>query len=236
EGFEIVEITRSDYFTGFPTINNCGQIAFDQQLGPEHADKEIFLYDNGKITRITNNAVRDRHAAVNDGGVLAWSRSTPSSPDTQVVLYREGIETILDNRRRGLSGVAINNLDYVAWSRFRQSQCPLAQDLVVWDGINVTRITPKDDFNDQSPDLNDHGWVVWGHSYNCERPWVGDIRLYRDGVTEVLPNDTSQPQVPTVNNLGQVAWLRNPGIMLWENGVAELLTDWGGTPSLNNLG
>jgi len=52
EGFEIVEIWSANYNTGFPTINNCGQIAFDQHLTAEHASREIFLYDNGKITRI----------------------------------------------------------------------------------------------------------------------------------------------------------------------------------------
>jgi len=88
----------------------------------------------------------------------------------------------------------------------------------------------------QGPDLNDDGWVVWGHSDNCVSPWVGDVRLHRNGVTEVLPNDTTQPQSPTVNNLGQVAWTRNPGIVLWEDGTTRLLTDWGRKSSLNILG
>ena len=235
EGFEIVEITRSDYFTGFPTINNCGQIAFDQQLGPDFSSKEIFLYDNGQIRRITDDEVSDRLCAINDAETLVWMRNARPD-DTQVAYYENGVMTILDKRRYGLSGVAINNLAYVAWSRFRESICPLAQDLVVWDGVNITRITPKDDFNDQSPDLNDHGWVVWGHSYNCVRPWVGDIRLWSEGKTIVLPSSQTQVSTPTVNDALQIAWNAGQGIEFWENGQTVLFTEHGGGPSLNNLG
>ncbi len=45
EGFEIVEFAESDYFTNGPSMNNCGQIMFDQRLGPNFQDREMFLYD-----------------------------------------------------------------------------------------------------------------------------------------------------------------------------------------------
>jgi len=236
EGFEIVEIASSDYGSGSPKINICGEVVFELQLDPDLTTQEIFLYDNGSLTRLTHNDVRDRVAAINNAGTIVWLRSDPSPPDRQVVIYRERVETVLDHQRLGLSGSAINNLGHVAWSRFRRSQCPGARDLVLWDGQTIRRITPKDDYNDQSPDLNDVGWIVWGHSDHCVEPWVGDVRLYRDGQIEVLPNDTMQPQTPTVNNVGQIAWSRDPGIVLWEDGVTSLLTDWGGKASLNAFG
>jgi len=236
EGFEIVEIASSDYGSGFPKINNCGQIVFDLQVGRDFTTKEIFRYDNGSLRRITENNIRDQLAAINNSGTVVWLRADPNPPSRQVILYRDGIETLLDQHRLGVSGIAINNLGHIAWTRFRRSECPLAQDLVLWDGQTIRRITPKDRFNDQSPDLNDLGWIVWGHSDNCVQPWVGDVRLYRDGQIEVLPNDTLNPQGPTVNNVGQIAWARNPGIMLWQNGNVELLADFGRKSSLNNLG
>jgi len=143
EGFEIVEITRSQHWGGTPAINNCGQIVFDQQLGPNSSSKEIFLYDNGHIRRITKNDVPDRLGAINDAGVITWNRTMRPPDDDRKIYYENGVETILDNHRYGLSGSAINNLGHVAWSRFRRSECPLAQDLVVWDGEEIRRITPN---------------------------------------------------------------------------------------------
>ena len=236
EGFEIVEIVSSEYPTGFPAINRCGQVVFDRQLERVSSSKEIFLYDNGRLERITENDVRDRWPAIDDAGRMVWARTIGKAPDNSVILYEDGRETVLESRRYGLADPAINNLGHVTWSRFRRSDCPLAQDVVVWDGREVTRITPKDDFNDQAPEINDDGWIVWGHSNNCVNPWEGDIRLYRDGVIEVLPNDTDQPQSPAVNNNGQVVWKRTPGLASWKDGKTVLLTDWSSKPSLNNLG
>ena len=146
EGFEIVEINRSDYFTGPPAINACGQIVFHERLTPESSSGEIFLYDNGNLVRITENSVRDRSADINDAGTLVWMRKAQPM-DTQLVYYENGMMTILDNHRRGLSSGSINNLGQVAWSRVRKITCHTEQDIMFWNGVEVTQIT-DDRFND----------------------------------------------------------------------------------------
>ena len=234
EGFEIVEITRSDYFTGFPTINNCGQIAFDQQLGPEQADKEIFLYDNGKIARITSNNVRDCSAKINGTGHLVWMRTTDRPPDDQIILYRDGSEIILDEHRHGVCNAAINNLGWVTWSRFHKNDCKA--DLLLWDGQTITQISGRNRLDDMGSDLNDLGDIAWQEGDFCVRPWTAEILLWSDGRTIVLPSSETQVQGPRINNERQIAWSAADGIEFWENGQTVLLTDWGGTTSLNNLG
>jgi len=96
-------------------------------------------------------------------------------------------------------------------------------------------VVPHDGWTSQSPALNDFDHMAWGRADFCQNPWLGEIRLYREGETIVLPSEAKQACVPSINNTGQVAWLAD-GIEVWENGVTELLTDWGENPKLNNLG
>ena len=234
EGFEIVEINRSDYFTGPPAINACGQIVFHERLTPESSSGEIFLYDNGNLVRITENSVRDRSADINDAGTLVWMRKAQPM-DTQLVYYENGMMTILDNHRRGLSSGSINNLGQVAWSRVRKITCHTEQDIMFWNGVEVTQIT-DDRFNDQAACLNDYEDIAWGHADFCVNPWVGDIRLWSDGRTIVLPSNFLQVQRPSINNVRQVAWRAPGGVEFWEDGKTVLLIYEGVNPKLNNLG
>ena len=237
EGFEIVEITRSDYFTGFPTINNCGQIAFDQQLGPEHADKEIFLYDNGRLTRITHNAVRDRGTHINDVGAMVWVRDLgPERPgDDQVILYRDGGETILDDPRHGVGSGDINIPGWVTWPRNRRN-AEYESNLMLWDRKTIRRISDRNRLADQAPDINCLGDIAWQKGDFRVRPWTAEILLWSDGRTIVLPSSETQVQGPRINNERQIAWSAADGIEFWENGQTVLFTEHGGGPSLNNLG
>jgi len=236
EGFEIVEFVVSEHYTDIPSINECGQIVFGKRLGSSWRDAEIFLYDNGDIVRITNNRDRDVLPRINDNGTIVWFRGHGDEAITQVILYQNGQERVIDDFKPDIGSGSINGPGHLAWSRFRASPCPLAQDIMFWDGVEITRITPKDHYNDQMPELNDDDWIVWGHSYNCVRPWEGDIRLYRAGETIVLPSNTKQPQVSSINNLGQIAWSASGTIEFWEDGQTRVLIDWGSNPRLNNLG
>jgi len=236
EGFEIVEINRSDYFRGPPDINACGQIVFDQRLTPEYLSSEIFLYDNGKLVRITENSVRDRAPHLNDGGTIVWERRTRGVQDNEIMLYRDGKTTILDANRKGVVAGYINNLGHVAWGRVRQNHCPLRSVIVFWDGQSIIQISENDDFFEQHSELNDHDEIAWSHKDSCVNPWVGDIRLWSDGRTIVLPSNFLQAQCPSINNVRQVAWDTPGGVEFWEDGKTVLLIDEGAIPEVNNLG
>ena len=236
EGFEIVEINRSDYFTGPPAINACGQIVFYQRLTPEYSSSEIFLYDNGKLVRITENNLSDRSPDLNDEGTIVWTRRTRGVQENEVMLYRDGKTTILDANRKGVRKGFVNNLGHVAWARDRRDHCPLRSVIVFWDGQSIIQISENDDFVEQHPDLNDRDDIAWGHADFCVNPWVGDIRLWSDGRTIVLPSNFLQVQGPSINNVRQVAWRTPGGVEFWEDGKTVLLIDEGVNPKLNNLG
>lgn len=238
EGFEIVDLVHADWFAGFPAINNCGLVAFDLQLGRAYESKEMFLYDNGSLTRLTFDDVSDRVPRMNDAGVMVWLRRN-NPDDTELVLYRDGQMTIFDRHRRGLSGLDINNLDQIVWDRYRKSECALATDLLFWNGENVLRITGPDDMQDSDPHLTDDGWIAWWRENNCNNPWTAIIRVYADGQIFDLPTEVTQNQSPTVNNLYQVAWAAaGVGIELWQDGRTVILARDGqfSVPRFNHLG
>lgn len=54
---------------------------------------EVFVYDNGMLTQLTDNEVGDKFPDINDEGTIVWNRG--SSPDEQVVMLRDGQLTIL---------------------------------------------------------------------------------------------------------------------------------------------
>ena len=236
DGFEIVVAATSDEFAGPPSINDCGQIAIMLRLGPSWADAEIFLYDNGSRVRITDNHDRDVGVRINNAGTLTWRRGIGDKGVTQLIHLEDGKQTILDDNRKGLMGGSINNPGHVAWPRVRRRNCNTETDILLWDGQTARVVIPNDHWTNQASELNDFDHFAWMHTDFCPNPWVGDIRLYREGQTIVLPSGTTQPQAPTINNLGQVAWDAGDTLEIWENGETRVLTDLGILPALNNLG
>ena len=239
EGFEIVEFAFSDTSTWPPAINNCGQIAFGKRLGRSQRTVEILLYDNGRITQVTDNRYRDIGVDINDAGSMVWQRTVRGEPTErrQIILYADGVETILKARRKVLYKAFINNLGHVAWTQDRSgNRCPLQSEVFFWDGESIRQITENRDFSDQWPRLNDLDDIAWMHSDFCVNPWVGDIRLYSEGEIIVLPSEYTQAVEPSINNARQVAWHGEVGIELWQEGETVFLIDWGHVAVLNNLG
>ena len=232
EGFEIVEFGVSEEITGTPSINNCGQIVYRKDRNERSV---IYLYDNGAIRTIAESrpelmvGLND----INDAGTIVWWRGVNNQPDTyEIVMLKDGK---LSRIGRG-AGPSINNNDLVSVHLFRKFTCQPIRDILLYDGKQRTRIT-RNQFNEQSSDLNDDGWIVWGRSDSCVNPWVGWILLYRDGRETILPSDSSQPAVPSINNAGQVVWdAGNLGIEMWDKGRTIRLIENGHTPRINNLG
>ena len=237
EGFEIVEFADSDYFTGAPSMNNCGQIMFDQQLGPDFADKEMFLYDNGSIKRLTDDNVSDRIPSMNEAGDAVWRRKVVRGSDTQLALYTGGELSIFAENEKGIWSGSISNRGDIAWAEARRTRCPMQVDILLWDGRSVRTISDQKRFVSQIPDINDLGNVAWMHTDFCVNPWKGDIRLWSNGDTIILPSDRTQAHAPKINNLGQVVWNATGAIEMWQDGqTIELVEGIASVPNLNNLG
>jgi len=239
EGFEIVEFAFSDTSTWPPAINNCGQIAFGKRLGRTQRTVEILLYDNGRIVQVTDNRDRDIGVDINDAGAMVWGRTVKGGDAAryQVIHYADGVETIVQDYHKPHCKGFINNLGHIAWGRSRRTnRCPLRVDIMFWDGHKIKRLSERERFFNQCPELNDLDDVAWMHSDFCVSPWVGDIRLYSQGEIIALPSEYTQAVEPTVNNVRQVAWHGQVGIELWQDGQTVFLIDWGHVPVLNNLG
>jgi len=234
EGFEIVEFAVNDKMTRSPAINNCGEIVY---VKDNKQDSRVFLYDNGKITRLTDDDQGRLVSGpdINDDGTIVWMRGYFNQHDTfRIIMLERGERTIVGKGYQP----SINSFGRMAWQLFRRYTCHPEVDIVFFDGESAIELTDNR-FCDQSAEINDNDWITWGESDGCVVPWVGDVRLYVDGEIHVLPSGSPQSHVATINNLGQVAWGAGPpinGTEFWENGETVVLIDRGNNPRLNNLG
>ncbi|MHC4092261.1 MAG: hypothetical protein ACYSVY_18650 [Planctomycetota bacterium] len=229
DGFELVEVTSGPDQHGVPAINICGQIVFTYGVQATVV-QEVFLYDNGALTQMTNNLVSDTFPDINDDGVIAWT-SNYDSRNGDIVLYDGTGTTVIGFG----SGPSINNLDHVAWQIITPETCAFESTVFFYDGNSVEQIS-YNRLSNQVPRLNDADAVVWTRYDFCASPWESDTMLYVGGMVQELPSQSPTPQIPTINNQGQVAWGSPGGIELWEDGSATLVTDWGRNPYLNDLG
>lgn len=232
EGYEIVEFSVNDRMTRQPAMNDCGEIVY---VKDRFEDSRVYLYDNGKITRLTDYnegrgvAVGD----INNSGTIVWNQAFRQQPQSsEIVVWQDGKESILDEGRLPV----VNNVSHMAWQSFRQVTCNFEQDIMYFDGVNITAITANR-LNNQGVQINNHDWIVWYRGDFCVNPWVSDVLLFVDGTVEVLPSTDTQNHTTDVNDFGQVVWGSKDGIHLWENGVTRLLTDWSdGGSVINNQG
>ncbi|MBU0637349.1 MAG: hypothetical protein KKB50_00670 [Planctomycetes bacterium] len=252
--YEIVQITDNPHYEPVPRINNHGQCVFMVWFDTsDRRTEEIFLYDNGVLTRLTDDYIQDCSPDINDDGTIVWCRGLgPINPQTgeptlEIVLYENGQITRLTDNDRQDHSPAINNSGHVVWARDMGQICGTheAMDLFLYDGQEILQITTdglSEEVANQAADINDYDDIVWTRYNFCADPWESAIMMYSNAVTtQISPVGTLTPRGVTINNGQQVAWLfqiggGQHGIHLWENGVTTLFTDWGGGPRLNDNG
>lgn len=233
EGFEIVEFADTSQATGWPRINNCGQVVFWKGFADDYG-AEILVYDNGRIIQITDNDVPDSFPDINDSGTVVWAHDS-RNPSKGTILFDDG-ERVLSLGKG--TQPSINGPGLVAWKRFHGGGCASASDIYLFDGKS-TRQFFSDGFSNQSVEINDSGDMVWTRYNFCSRPhWIGDIVLFTDGYTRVLNDSTTQSQVPELNNLGSVVWLNAGAIEVWKDGAFTQLSLGAppGNPTVNDSG
>lgn len=238
EEFEVVEFNRSYGWKMLPDMNDCGQVVFAWKMTDSHRSWEIFMYDNGRLIRLTENQDVDYDPQINNDGTIVYTHRPGEGDPTDVIMLKDGEKTLLDHHRKGVGGgVALNDLDHVAWSRTTSDQCPITGYIVLWDGHTTRRISPRELY-DQTPSLNEFDQVAYSHSDFCIDPWWewrGVINLYSDGHTETLPSNELQVQEPKLNNLGHVVWAGAPEIEFFRDGRTETIFERGVIPAINDL-
>jgi hypothetical protein len=245
-GYEgIVDITDDTVADNlWPSINNRGQIVWSRRSDPPFdSTAEIFLYDNGTVTQLTDDDVRDACPDINDAGVIVWSRGIGRGETLEIVRYEDGTLTRLTDDNYSDCAPRINNNGWVAWYKRIGGGCHGSDsDIYLWDGSSAMRIT-HGGYQQAMPDINDSGDVVWTRYNLCHSPWTGTIMLHTAGATYALTADDRQIQGAAINNQGLIVWHGPPE--LWapvdyvychRDGVTEVLTEWGSLAYLNDRG
>lgn len=249
-GYYVEQVTENSFFEFGPRMNNGGQIIFTAWLGETRQTQEIFLYDNGELTQLTDDDVQDVGPVINDAGLIAWSRGIGpdgpgGEPTLEIVILRDGKLTRLTDNGVYDLGPSINNLGHLTWSHYMAPGCGgWFQDIYLYDGERVRPITTDGvsaRVEHQNPQINDGGQISWVRHDFCVDPTEGRVMLYSDGkITRISPQETIRPNSVAINNNGVVAWNFHlgdwRGIQLWEQGRVRLFTDWGAGARLNDNG
>lgn len=240
EGFELLQITSDAHYDGTARMNNCGQIVFVKRIGNSWADTDVFLYDNGVLSRITADENRDAVPDINNNSVITWCRGIRNAGATQIIVYDSGIETLIDENPLGAAQPAINDSGHVAWDNWWRTGCEDSDADVFLRRNHRVRMVSDGTNTNQAAALNNVGMCTWTDYDFCPEPWESQVWLYEDGVTRVISDARmSQPQVPSLNDDRRIVWMateqRNM-LWTWRDGVAERFTDWGSNPRINNHG
>jgi len=161
EGFEIVELTPGweARMRRRPRINNCGQIVVHIGTETSSWNAEIYLYDNGLLTQLTDNDLVDVFPVINDEGTIVWIRGYDGwgggevwiLDDTSTWYISDGIDA------------NINNLGHVSWKLHTPEPCDLSEykcDIYWYDGNTIEEIA-DDGYSNQSPSINDGDQIAW---------------------------------------------------------------------------
>jgi hypothetical protein len=255
---EVLNLTNNPIFNHYARINNAGQIVWEARVGGTDESGEIFLWEDGVTTRLTNDNVRDADPDIADDGTIVWTRfmgPTWEYGPTGEIMMRKPDGTIVQITDNGLEErtPSVNRWGEVAWIRFLVEGCRGSwyTDIYRFDGSRVEAITTdavSEQVSNQSPEINDMGSIAWTRYDFCAGPgmqdWEASIWLYRDGdYLQVSSPQSRQVQGPAINNRDQVAWtfsyfqpVSGAGIEIWDGGVNRVLTDWGMNPSINDHG
>ena len=247
-GFEIVPITDDPWYKQTARLNNCGQIVYGSRYNNDYDLEDMYLYENGLITRMTDDDVNDRLPDINDAGIMVWMRRTDGVQSTEIVIH-DGCSLIpLTSDNLADYAPYINNLGHVAWSKYTEGGCSETEGLVMfYDGASIQQITTGW-YSDQVSGINDLDEIVWGRYDFCQSPWVSNIQMYSAGQITTLTSGEQEPQAPNVGfnvvtGFTQVVWRSEHDgtddkfTRLWDpnTGVVTIF-DPGGQPVINNYG
>ncbi len=241
-GFEVVDITRDPDVLNRPSdLNNCGQAVFYARSTPSWASAEVFLYDNGLVTRITENQDRDVIAGITQDGMIYWLRGIGNDGVSQLMTLAGGEEIELARDRRGISSAAMNAGGHYAWVFDTDGGCNGTDTAVAFFDGKGTTVFSEEGSSLQSIELNERDELVWNEYLFCEDPQRVDVVLYQDGVFTRVNGQGHLAFWPVINDRTQVAYTsQNEEVSetrVWEEGVSRRIVEPSQTaPQINNLG
>ena len=234
-GYELVEVMRGPIeAVSCPQLNECGEIVFSWGYfdGP---NSEVFHYENGLLTQVTDNTDPDTAPDINDAGTMTWILGYDGFSAGEIVLLEPGGELTVIGPG---AFPKINSSGHLAWDHWYGTGCDGNNGAIFfYDGEQVHQITSAAP-SDQAAEINDLDEIAWTRVDFCAHPDLFSVMFYQDSThpSRAFPSALSRPQLVTLNNSGQAAWFGDDGIELCEDFSTTLITDWGRNPKLNDQG
>lgn len=142
---------NSNAENGRPQINDHGEIAW---FGSDGNDIEIYLYQNGTITQLTNNMYIDISPQIDARGQVVWFGS--DGHDQEIYFYSNGSVRQITNDDYDDHDAQINDNGQIVWAG---GDGQYDQIFTYCDGT-ITQIT-NTAYSNYEPRINDSGQIVW---------------------------------------------------------------------------
>ncbi len=241
-GYRPVEITSSPQaFERSVVLNDAGQVVYESWLGGVKEGSEIFLWQDGRTERITNDSVRDSQPAIAPDGTIVWVRymGPPGrfGPTGEIMMRTpDGVVTRVTDDAFDDGSPDINAPHHIVWQREMGVVCGVgALDIHFFNGTTIERISHdglSGGVANLSARINDFDEIVWTRLEVClPGDWDAIIMRHSAGLTETISTpEMFQPQLPSINNAGIVTWShRDPvtferPLVKWEVGEIAFLT------------
>lgn len=242
-GYELIPIATHPGREFGPSINNKGQVVFVRRVDPGVSlSDEIFLWDRGRLQRITNDNVRQTFPDINDSGVIVFDQAHPAGDGSDVIRYRRGQHTVIASEDGVYqTDASINNRGDIVWERKNDGNCGAATDIMLYSNTTTTQVTANG-LSNQWLHLNDRGDIVWGQFDWCILNRVTTIwqwsqsdgaRMIADGPDDIMMDLNASGDILYLDMIDDSLWLHEqgePGSDLFVSGKGFRAA------SLNNFG
>lgn len=233
-GWEVVRLTAND--APFPSfgvhLNDKTHIAWATISSFDPWVENIYLYDNGKITAITDDiGITNLAPFISDDEVIVWTRQEVGAPKPDVVRYQNGRIDFLTGPDTYDGGATIMPTGTIFWSRWFGAGWA---ELIRYENGVETQIT-NNGFSNQGVEGDVHGDYVWGRLDFSESPWVGSIMFSLNGKVLQLNDGLTAAQSSDMNVHHHVVW-SDGDLWRWIVGDVTLVAEGGRLPTINDDG
>ncbi len=177
-------------------ISDLGWVAWAR--GPLDCSSDLMIWDGQSTRRISErNDVRDKDAAMNGLGDVAWTRmdSCANPWTSQIRLSADGKRSTLPSDRLQVQVPSINNLRQIAWLG--------DGGIEIWENGRTRVLTDSGG----RPHLNDHGDVGfwrWHDDISTAQVWL--YRSKDDRFFRLVDDPRAEYSSADVNDWGEAVW------------------------------
>ncbi|MFA4917540.1 MAG: hypothetical protein WC560_12840, partial [Syntrophales bacterium] len=206
----VTDALTQDNFQAYnllPQMNNAGQVVF--YGGADSNSLEIYLYQDGAVTPITNNQAPDLFPDINNQGDIVYVSLDPNSTAADLYLYADGQTTLIHHSDTAMASPMINDSGQIVWLGG-----PGLNELYLFNGEQTTPVAAdgkpclvyQTDQMNNVPVINNAGQIVWAGT--VEDQTTPEIFLYdvaSGAITRITTNAVDDNN-PYLNNSGQIVW------------------------------